>query len=268
MLDAPLIFLSHAAVDREIAEALKRHLEAALPGIEVFVSSDPEDLQPGDPWVEKILEALARAKLVLALTTDRGLGRKWVWFESGRTWFSGVRCIPCCVGNVRKSSLPPPFSSLQALNIDEVDDLKSLGSKIAHVLGISEALGDWVKITRELTRLDVRAEERGRIENDPFNSEISQEIEKVMSSLDAGSQEVLRLLVKYGEMTEQVARRKVQESNKFTSNTLLLIGLENRTGWLVKTQSSPHPHVSRDEDRYKLTPNIQPYLAAWFARHQ
>ena len=103
--------------------------------------------------------------------------------------------------------------------------------------------------------------------NDPFGSEISEEIEDVMSTLDAGSKEVLRLLLKYGEMTERVARSKVEASRKFASGTLLLIGLENRTGWLVKTQSSPHPHVSRDEDRFKLAPNIQPYLAAWFDKH-
>jgi hypothetical protein len=108
------IFLSHAAIDHEIALSLKRHLQTALPGADIFVSSDPEDLPLGDPWVQTILSALDTAKLVLALTTERGLSRKWVWFESGRTWFSDVPCIPCCLGKVRKDALPAPFSSLMA----------------------------------------------------------------------------------------------------------------------------------------------------------
>ena len=188
MTPSPPIFLSHAAVDQEIAIALKTHLKSALPGVDVFVSSDGEDLQLGDPWVETILGALGRAKLLLALTTERGLSRKWVWFEAGRTWFSGVRCIPCCVGTRRKDSLPAPFSSLQSTNVDEVSGLKNLIERCCEELAVTSAAIDLKAVTDDLVRLDVRAEERQRLSEDYFGSELTQEVDRVMKewTLDRG----------------------------------------------------------------------------------
>jgi len=40
---------------------------------------------------------------------------------------------------------------------------------------------------------------------------------------------------KYGEMTEGVARSKVRAARLMTDRTLLLIGLETKTGWPLKT---------------------------------
>jgi TIR domain len=160
---SPLIFLSHASVDEEIARSLKRHIETSFPGVSVFVSSDPEDLAPGDSWTEKVLEALEEASLVIVLTTQRGLTRKWVWFESGRAWHSQVTLIPCCIGKVRKNELPPPYSLLQSLNIDESDGLsilfKSIEDNLVHLANPPNIRA----IVDELTRLDVRCEERERI---------------------------------------------------------------------------------------------------------
>jgi hypothetical protein len=104
------IFISHAAVDQEMAVFLKDCIGKAPPSHKVFVSSDPEELKLADEWVPKILNALESTKSVLVLATERGLSRKWVWFEAGRTWFSGVKMLPCCLGTLRKSNLPAPFS--------------------------------------------------------------------------------------------------------------------------------------------------------------
>jgi hypothetical protein len=87
-----------------------------------------------------------------------------------------------------------------------------------------------------------------------------------MKSLDPGSREALRLVLKYGEMTEGVARSKVQAARLMTDKTLLLIGLETKTGWLLKTQSSPNPRVSRDEDRYEIVPKMKVYLEQYFEK--
>ena len=81
-----MAFPRHAAMDETIARFLKTTLMQIIPGIDVFVSSDPEDLRPGDVWVEVILENLAKAELIVVLATERGLSRKWVWYESGATW--------------------------------------------------------------------------------------------------------------------------------------------------------------------------------------
>jgi TIR domain len=126
-----LVFVSHAAVDETVALLFKVILETAFPGIQVFVSSDPEDLRPGDSWVEVILSNLRNAQLVVVLATQRALTRKWVWYESGATWSRGVRVVPCCVGTLRKGGLPPPFSAFQAVNIDEPRDFQYLVNIIA-----------------------------------------------------------------------------------------------------------------------------------------
>jgi hypothetical protein len=265
-----IIFISHAAVDNEIALSLKCHLQSALPGSDIFVSSDPEDLPLGDSWVQEILSALAKAKLVLALTTERGLSRRWVWFESGRTWFSGIACIPCCIGKVRKDGLPAPFSSLTAMNLDEVDELKTLVARCSEELNITAntTKDQLAKISEELIRLDIRAEERQRTLEDPFNSEMSREVERVMRGLGPGEKEALRILLKYGELTDRVAANKVRESGKSTNQLYFLNGLHDRTGWLQLTQMSPYPNVSREEDRFAILPRMRPYLTAWFERNR
>ncbi|MGH9817108.1 MAG: TIR domain-containing protein [Candidatus Acidiferrales bacterium] len=80
-LDRDVLFLSHAAADAEIAAVVKREVEQCFPFVTVFVSTDPEELPPGSPWVETILENLEAAKIVAVLATSRALTRKWVWFE-------------------------------------------------------------------------------------------------------------------------------------------------------------------------------------------
>jgi len=136
---AKLVFVSHAAVDEEIAMCLKSAMEETLPEIRIFVSSDPEDLKPGDPWVEVILSNLSQAELIIVLATQRGLSRKWVWYESGACWSRGVRVVPCCVGSLRKGELPAPFSSFQALNIDEEDGFRHLITAVAEECGLPHA---------------------------------------------------------------------------------------------------------------------------------
>lgn len=261
------IFLSHAASDHEIALSLKGHLQTALPGANVFVSSDPEDLPLGDPWVQTILSALATAKLVLALTTERGLSRKWVWFESGRTWFSGVPCIPCCLGKIRKDTLPAPFSSWMAMNLDEIDGLRSLLQRCGRELNVAPIEGNLAMIAEELTRLDVRAEERQRTLKDSFSSEMIGEVEGAMKTLSPPERAALRLVLKYGEMTDRVNAHKVREELPSGSPSTFLQGLHDRTGWLQRTKISPFPNVSREEDAYAVLPRMRPYLTAWFERN-
>jgi hypothetical protein len=113
-------------------------MEETLPGIRIFVSSDPEDLKPGDPWVEAILSNLNQAELIIVLATQRGLSRKWVWYESGACWSRGVRVLPCCVGTLRKGELPAPFSSFQALNIDEEHGYGHLINTAAEEIGLPQ----------------------------------------------------------------------------------------------------------------------------------
>lgn len=157
-----IVFLSHAAADQEIAMHLKHVIEACFPQIKVFVSSDPEELPPGNQWVQTVLANLKTAKILLILTTERGLNRKWVWFETGAAWSRGVLFIPCCIGKIRKGQLPHPFSGYQALNIDEEGDFESLVSEFKKQFGAPQKVPESRTIIPELKQLNIRAEERER----------------------------------------------------------------------------------------------------------
>ncbi|MGH9780349.1 MAG: toll/interleukin-1 receptor domain-containing protein [Candidatus Acidiferrales bacterium] len=157
--DSNLVFLSHAAKDQEIAICLKKAIESAIPKSDVFVSSDTEDLRPGDDWVEKIQDNLGRAKILILLASERGLKRTWVWYESGAAWSRSIRMIPCCIGKIRKNQLPAPFSSRQALNADDAQDLGHLLSEIGRELALGLQMPDLQPIVSRLQTLDKAAHE-------------------------------------------------------------------------------------------------------------
>jgi hypothetical protein len=152
-----LVFLSHAAADQEIAAVLKKTIEEAIPGSDVFVSSDSEDLRPGDAWVEKIQSKLRQARIVVILSTERGVSRRWVWYETGAGWIRGIRVIPCCVGNLRKGQLMPPFHGFQALNGDEAKDLELLLKEVAGELGRTFKRLELSSVITKLKELDYEA---------------------------------------------------------------------------------------------------------------
>jgi hypothetical protein len=149
-----IVFLSHAAKDQEIALRLKQTIEKAVPGSDVFVSSDTEDIRPGEEWVRKILEALQVAGTLLILATERSIRRPWVWFETGAAWRSQLQTIPCCLGGTRKSALPAPFSQYQGLNVDDDKDLRALLKEISRALELPIQEVDTQSFITECQRLD------------------------------------------------------------------------------------------------------------------
>jgi hypothetical protein len=171
-----IVFLSHAAADEEIARHLKQVIEASFPQIKVFVSSDPEDLSPGNPWVQTVLANLRSAKLLLILATERGLSRKWVWFETGAGWSSGPLFIPCFVGKIRKGQLPYPFSGYQALNIDEEGDFGVLVDELTRLFGTARKAPESRTAIVQLTRLEIHAGAMEKIQRQAANPPEAQTI--------------------------------------------------------------------------------------------
>jgi hypothetical protein len=200
-----VLFLSHAAMDKEIANYLKEVIGQAYPSLEVFVSSDPEDLPVGEPWVEKILASLERAKLVVVLATERGLTRKWVWFEAGAGWERSRKIVTCCVGKTRKKALPPPFSLHTALDIDEVEDLRNFFNLLAKEFGAAAGQIDHGLITRGVARFDVRAEEREKYnavedEEKPFVDYRNEAVKKKLDEIGQSGRDLIRFVMTFGEV--------------------------------------------------------------------
>ncbi len=64
------IFISHIAEDEKLAIALKDWIEKSFLGqIEIFVSSDPNDILIGDQWFKEIEKFLSDSNLIIALIT-------------------------------------------------------------------------------------------------------------------------------------------------------------------------------------------------------
>jgi TIR domain-containing protein len=201
---AGVLFVSHAAIDSELATHLKKVVEQSFLGIDVFVSSDPEDLPIGDPWVEQILKALESAKLILILATDRSLSRKWVWFEAGAGWDRRRQIFTGCVGKIRRNNLPPPFGQHTARNLDEETDCRELFDVIEKEFGLTRQATDFAGLCNNLIRLDVRAEERQRIvtvalEEKPFQDAQGKSLDGKLGTFDPHSRDLLRYLLLNGE---------------------------------------------------------------------
>jgi TIR domain len=262
---AKSIFISHAAVDREIAAGLKQSISMAFPAVEVFVSSDPENLAPGDQWVQKVLTALENASLIIAIVTERGLSRKWVWFESGRAWFSGIKLFPCCLGKLRKSGLEPPFSLIQALNIDVPSDLQNLFNQISQILTKSQLQIDFDELSQELIRLDVRAEQLQKIQDDPNAAEIRKNVERVMNQFPSVRRETVRQFLIHGELNTTTAQRNVRETGAAMEQYWAPGAIARETSWFIASSQNTRDDMYGD-NTYTLKSDIKPYLQEYFAQ--
>ena len=114
----PKIFISYIHEDEEVAQALRRFLEAKLPDVGVFVAND--QLRLGDEWLATIRAALKSAKVVLALFSRAAIERPWVNFEAGGAWFSDdKKLVPICIGRLSPANLPKPYSNIQGASLDD-----------------------------------------------------------------------------------------------------------------------------------------------------
>jgi hypothetical protein len=257
------IFISHAAVDEALAVALKQSIELSLPDHRVFVSSDPLELRLGDEWIPKILAALESAKFVLVLATRRGLDRKWVWFESGRTWFSGVPLLPCCVGSLRKGELPAPFFGRMSANIDEVRDVKLLFDSLERHFGKLAITPDYEGIATTMSRLDVRAEEREKLLQDPFAAEKIHDIEETIAKLSPAEVETIRQFVIFGELSTAGVKGRVRASGVGMERWSVPDHLIQITGWLGPKPGNK-PYDDMQQNVYVINPEIRPLLQNYF----
>lgn len=111
---------------------LQDELDGALLGAtQFFNASDRASIQPGDPWRDRIMEALREAAVMLVIASPRSVSSPWVNFESGGGWLVGARVIPCCVRGMVPSSLPAPLGHLQALDVTTSSGVADLFQAIA-----------------------------------------------------------------------------------------------------------------------------------------
>lgn len=247
-----VVFVSHAAIDHELAAHLKSVVGKSFASVDVFVSSDPEDLPPGSLWIDTILDNLRRAEMLLAITTVRGLSRKWVWFEAGTSWKQGPPTIPCCVGATRKSDLPAPFSARQALNIDEERDLRALFGELEKKFGLAQTLPDFSRVVSEVIRLDVRAEERFKVIQNPLLLQLRKSVEANLEKLNEAQKEAVKILLVEGSQEDRYALTRLAAMGLALSWVNIFEGISTQTGFVQKVPGTGTD--SRNLARWTVNP--------------
>jgi hypothetical protein len=133
------VFISFIHEESATAEAVQHFVNQMLSGqAEAFLSSDKFQVYAGELWLDRILEELNAAKVVLLLLSERSVTRAWVNFEAGAGWFTKKKVIPVCIKEMNKDKLPKPYSSLQAIDLKYTEDQLYLIRSIAHHLGVAE----------------------------------------------------------------------------------------------------------------------------------
>lgn len=121
------IFISHIHEEAPLAKVLQDEIERAFMGqVNVFVSSNLENLPAGSRWLDIISDHLSSSKLVLVICSSESLQRPWVNFEVGCAWIKDIPIIPICHSGYKKATLPVPFSEFNALELEAEDFFPNL----------------------------------------------------------------------------------------------------------------------------------------------
>ncbi|MBW8298907.1 MAG: toll/interleukin-1 receptor domain-containing protein [Hydrogenophaga sp.] len=131
-----LIFVSHAAADKEIAKRFQDDIKSDFLGMcEVFVSSNLDSLNAGYDWNNIIRQNLENCSILVGLLSPLALQRPWIYVEFGAGWIRKIPTIPVCHSGAERGQLPAPISSFQALNLWEAEHLEYLYQAISNAVG-------------------------------------------------------------------------------------------------------------------------------------
>jgi hypothetical protein len=135
------VFISFIHEEAGYAEAVQAFITQIL-GVEAkpFLSSDRFQVYAGEKWLEKIMDELKQAKVVILMLSEESVKRPWVNFEAGAAWTRDITTIPVCFDGLRKDNLPKPYSSLQAVDLASYGDDEYLAMSVAHHLGIEKPM--------------------------------------------------------------------------------------------------------------------------------
>ncbi|MBO9099155.1 MULTISPECIES: TIR domain-containing protein [unclassified Rhizobium] len=140
-----LVFISHAAVDKQIANQFQQDVKADFLGLcDVFVSSNLDSIQAGFEWNQVIKAKLIECSILIGLLSPIALTRGWVYAEFGAGWVRGIPTVPVCHSGLDRGQLPEPISAFQALNLSEPDHLAHLYTLVAKAVGCNVPQIDFV----------------------------------------------------------------------------------------------------------------------------
>jgi hypothetical protein len=88
--------------------------------------------------MNRIFDELKESKVLLSMLSPLSISRPWINFEAGAAWMGKTKVIPVCFGGLSSGTLPKPYSSLQAVDIEIYEGQSYLVSSIAHYLELAQ----------------------------------------------------------------------------------------------------------------------------------
>lgn len=120
------VFISHWTGEANNALCLERTLKQNFPSMRIFLSSNPNAIDPGDRFLDKIHAALKGCSVLLVLCSKESIGRPWTNIETGAAWILKKRIISLCLPGLRFDDLPQHLALDQAIDVTSSRDLEAL----------------------------------------------------------------------------------------------------------------------------------------------
>jgi hypothetical protein len=148
-------------------------------------------------------------------------------------------------------------------NIDDPADLKSVFESLRLHFGELAELPDYEDLAKTMIRLDVRAEERNKILDDPFMVERLRDLNDTMSRLSPAERETIRQFVIHRELSTAGVKMKVKNSGIDMARWSVPDHLVQITGW-ISPKSGNKPYDDMQLNVYSINPEMLPLLTTYF----
>lgn len=133
------IFMSFIHEEVNEANFVRSFIHSALSSsIDSFMSSDRSIIYAGEDWMDRIFKELEETKILVSMLSPVSVSKPWINFEAGAAWMNKKVIIPVCIGGMTVGTLPKPYSSLQAIEVETFQGMHYLVSSLAHHLGLPE----------------------------------------------------------------------------------------------------------------------------------
>lgn len=156
-MEKKLVFISHIHEEREIANEFKKLIEDSFLGmIDVFVSSNEQNIEMGQRWLDNITGALKQASVEILLCSPKSVERPWINFEAGAGWIKDIPVIPLCHSGMSPSQLPVPLNMLQAAKASETSSLKLVFPVLANAIGSATPNVDFTNFVESVRKFEIK----------------------------------------------------------------------------------------------------------------
>lgn len=147
-----MIFLSHAAVDVQLAEYVETSFRKASSAIDVFRTSRVGQIPSGFEWFSHIGQQLRAATRYVVLLTPASQGRPWVSFETGAAWMTGRKLVPVLGAGLTSSDVIEPLRNLQLLSLESSEQAAQIFRELGLQLSNAEVFAENCKQLGQFSR--------------------------------------------------------------------------------------------------------------------